>query len=433
MRSLFLLTLSLLFTGSLAFAEGKPLTITELVDIALKNHPSTRQAWWQAEREAASLGRTKSAYFPHIDLNTNVSHGRDVKFINGPDVTYTNVGAYLIVSMMLYDFGERSAETNAAKMALLRANWQSDWNIQKVLIKVLENGYSTLHSQEMLQAALASLEDAENVLTSTEDLNRAGLSPISDVYMARATYSQMKMELSKQKALLDIEKGKLVSSLGLSATEPIELAPLERIEAPHLEQTDELIDLALKGRADLFEKEAKASQAYFHLKKDDAAFFPKISFEGKGGADYYFHKKEHGAQYNVSLKMDVPLFDGFENMYKRRMAYADMKLSMEELRELEIEISLEVLTHTKNLTAAKERILEADEYLKNSIKAYESVLEKYKAGKERILEVSNAQKELADARVQYSQVKTDWLLSSAKLAFATGTLIPYMEPTCGEN
>jgi outer membrane protein TolC len=54
-------------------------------------------------------------------------------------------------------------------------------------------------------------------------------------------------------------------------------------------------------------------------------------------------------------------------------------------------------------------------------------MEKYQAGKERITELSNAQLQLAEARVRYSDVKTKWLTALANLAYATGTLPIYLE------
>ena len=203
MPTKFFLIISLLLIESLFAASNfqHRLTLSELVDIALENHSSTKQSWWNAKRAAAALGSAKSAYYPSIDLEAFATHGRDFKYINGPDTTYTIVGADLLLSMMLYDFGERSANVTSAKMALLAANWQVDWSIQQVIVGVLENAYTMLHAQEVLLAARISLEEAERMMNAALELNDAGLSPISDVYTARAVFAQMKMELAQQKAL----------------------------------------------------------------------------------------------------------------------------------------------------------------------------------------------------------------------------------------
>ena len=100
---------------------------------------------------------------------------------------------------------------------------------------------------------------------------------------------------------------------------------------------------------------------------------------------------------------------------------------------MQLDISLDVLTYSTTLKAAQEILPDAEDNLLNSLKAYEGVLDKYKAGKEGIAELSFAQRQLAAARVRYSDIKTKFLVSIANLAYATGTLAPYVETPCQEN
>ncbi len=412
---------------------GHPLMIAELLNIALENHPATRQAWWNAQRAAALLGSAKSSYYPNMAVDAGIRNGRDFKFLNGPDTEYTIVGVDLALSMLLFDFGVRSADVEAAKMSLQAANWQGDWNIQKVMVQVLENAYATMHAQEVLQAAVISFNEADRILGMSRELNRTGLVPVSDVYTSQANLSQMKMELTLQRALYDIQKGKLAASLGLSADVALELAVLEQIPPPQCLQVEKLIALAFTQRADLMAKQARLVESFSRLGSARASYGPKVSLLGRGGFNHALHDKANAAQYQIALNVEIPVFNGFDTIYQNRLAYADTRLSMEDFAELQLQIALEVMTYSRTLQAAQEMISEADEYLKNSSKAYESVLAKYKAGKERIYEVSSAQKQLAAARVRYSDVKTRWLVSLANLAYATGTLAPSMETPCKAN
>lgn len=431
-----LLLIFILAFASFLHAEidfDHPMTLSELVDVALENNPSTSKAWWNANRAAAAVGRAKSAYYPQAALEANATNGRYFKFINGPDTSYTIVGADLVVSMLLYDFGERCANVESARMALIAASWQTDWNIQRVMVRVLENAYATLYAQAVVDAAAISCLDAERILNIAKELNRAGLSPISDVYTSQATLSQMRMDLSQQRALLDIQRGKLATSLGMPANICFELAPLAPIQEIQFQKTEELMELASKQRADLMAKQARLSEAVFNKQSAFASFGPKLTLFGSGGYNHAFHDKAHGAQYEVFLNLEIPLFNGFDTVYQNRMAYADTQISDADLAELQLDIYLEVLTYNRSLEAAKEMLPDAEENLTNATKAYESVLERYKAGTERIAEVSNAQRQLAAARVRYSDVQTRWYVSMANLAYATGTLAPYTEIPCTEE
>ena len=350
-------------------------------------------------------------------------HGRDFKFINGPDTNYTILNADVLLSMMLYDFGMTSASVKAAKMALNAANWQSDWSIQKVMVDVLENAYSTLHAQEVVLASQFSLEDAERMLNLAIELNNAGLSTRADVYIAKASYAQMKMDLIERKTLLSIQKGKLAASLGLQPDLTIQIASVEPPQYSLPQQICELISLANCQRTDLMAKRAELEKSIALQKKVRTSYLPKIDLGGRAGANHAVNDKANDLHYQVSVNFAVPLFTGFEAMYQNRMALADLELSRVELAKLELDISLEVLTSSLSLEGLQEMMPEAEEELKNSLKAYEAMLDIYKAGKEEMSAVSTVQRQLAASRIRYSDIKTRWLIAVAKLAYATGSLI----------
>ncbi len=98
----------------------------------------------------------------------------------------------------------------------------------------------------------------------------------------------------------------------------------------------------------------------------------------------------------------------------------------------ELDISLEILTHSRNLKAAQEMIAFAQENLDNALLAYEGVLNKYQAGHISIAELSNALRQLAMARLRQSEIQTRYYGSMANLAYATGTLPPYVMAPCDD-
>lgn len=409
----------MLYTSTLlAILPDRPLTLADLASIALENHPSTRQAWWNAQRAAAALGQARSGSYPKLDLNAYVANGREFKFLRGPDVTYTQVGADLALSLLLYDGGANAADVQAACQSLSAARWEADWNIQKVLLRVLENGYTLLHAQEVLEAARLSLRDADNMLRYAKELNGAGLSPVSDIYTSQATFSHMKLDLAEKTLQYEIAKGKLAASLGLPAETSLMLAPL----APLPDQTQALLALAKNQRADLLAKQARLAESNALYTKTESDRHPTLTFSGFGGLNHAFHDKAKGAQYRISLDFAYPLFDGFETMYQNRLAYAKAQLTLEELAELQLDISLEVLSATRTLEAAQEMLPEAEINLQNARQAYEGSLDTYKAGKEGIATLTHTLRQLAEARIRCSEVKTKWLVALARLAYATGTL-----------
>ncbi|MES2199081.1 MAG: TolC family protein [Chlamydiota bacterium] len=149
-----LLLLFLTFLPKVIFSD--PLHLADLVDIALKNNPETEKVWAGTRRAQAILGIEKSNNYPSVDLNGTLSHGREVKFPNGPETIFTNYGAEISLSYLLFDFGERSASIQATREALKAVNWSADFSIQKIIYKVVSNYYGYLDAKEILEVKIES-------------------------------------------------------------------------------------------------------------------------------------------------------------------------------------------------------------------------------------------------------------------------------------
>ena len=194
---------------------GEPLSLVELVDIALKNNPETQKVWWNTKRAQAALGIAKSTLYPDLDATASVNHGREVKFPNGPNTNYTFGSGELCLNYLLFDFGERSAIIQATKDALQSAKWASDFTIQKIVYQVSSNYYEFLNAEELLRSRESSLKDAQLISEAAEDMNNAGLRSVNDLNTSRAAVALMQMDVAQQKAHVGITYGKLMTSMGV--------------------------------------------------------------------------------------------------------------------------------------------------------------------------------------------------------------------------
>lgn len=416
----------------LVHQETEALSLPELLDIALTNNPETHVAWWNARRAAASRAFVATDYSPKFALHGSAIHGRDYKFPNGQETTYTSFDGDLILSYLLYDFGERNAKNAAAKAALTAVNWQSDWTIQKVMYNVITQTYAYLNAEELLQSRLASLRDAQTTLAAAEELQKAGLRSITDVYSMKATVSELQMGIALQSAETDVARGKLAVYLGLCVDADLNVMTLPDPvhDAVAVERLDCLVSQAHQTRADLLAKRAELQQKYALIDKAVAQYKPKVNFKGTTGYKRYVHDHSNGSHYRLALNFDMPLYDGFESIYQNRIAYSDSKATEAELERLELEIALEILTYSRLFEAAQEVLGLSQQNLQNSFKTFEGTLEKYRAGTQSIFDLTAAQKQLADARIKHSDAKTRWYRTLAQLAYSTGTIAHFTEGPC---
>lgn len=418
------------FHFSLLFGETKEFYLDELVTIGLENHPSTRQAWWNAKRSAAIVGQSKASYYPSIDFQLFGTHGRDFKFINGPTTDYSIVGGDFFLSVLLADYGERKASLEATKANLIAAKWEVDATIQSVMIKILNSGYALLHAKESAESMTLSFKDSEKILHAAKELAEAGLVPITDVYTAETTFLNAKMELSDSLSKLKIQQAVLLASAGIDPSTDMKLIG----SIPVFEKEDLPIKLLL-GKAEEKRREIKVQQAKIAeslslQKKAYSLYGPKLRLSGKVGEESDFRKDMHGFHYSATLNLEVPLFNGFETTYQNRAALADIESSYERLYEIRLQIASEVLSNIYALEAAEEMAVDAEKSLYYSKMAYEGVLEKYIKGISKMDDLSIAFRQLCRSRIKLSETKTRQLTALANLAYSIGTLPAKGDTAC---
>jgi outer membrane protein TolC len=403
---------------------GKPLSLAELIDTALKNNPETAKAWGAVKHAQAALGLAQSANYPSLDAQGTFMHGREVKFPNGPDTIFTDYGGELSLSYLLFDFGERSASIQAMKESLKAANWGADFTLQQVIFKVCSTYYEYLSAVDLLKEKESTLKDYQTILEAAEELHKAGLRSLSDLSMSKAEIAQVQMEVAQQRASVAVTYGQLLTALGMPVELKIEVEtnPDGVIRPVFSEKMEDLIAFANSRRADLMAKRARLAEMEQDVKRAKRAPLPKLNLVGQTGWLQYAKHKGSGYNYNAGVTLGFPIFKGFEYTYRKRLALANVEITTAELRELQEDVALEVLSFSELVKAACDMLKWSDEYLEESTKTYEGTLDRYKAGLQNIFDLIQTQRILADARIKRTQAKTQWLVSLAQLAFATGTI-----------
>lgn len=401
------------------------LQLAELFDIALKNNPETTKVWWNANRAQAALGMAKSDYYPSIDGKASGMHGREVKFPNGPNTIYTYYSGEISLNYLLYDFGERSASVSAAKEALQAANWSSDYTIQRVLSRVAADYYEYLNAVALFCVKQCCVDDAKTIAKSAEELFRAGLRSVTDVNTSQAACAEAQMDLSQARAQVAIAYGKLLTSLGLPIETVIEVeTEPQGLENPLFSQNvGALIAVAQEQRKDLMAKRATLSEMQLRAKKESCSKWPKLRALGQAGWLEYTKHQGSGANYLTGLALDIPIFHGFERIYATRAVQAEAEITQAELKELYDAVSLEVLTFSESVKSASEALEWSEQYVCQATKSYDNSLESYQAGLQSVFDLLQTQRYLADARIKKTLARTQWLVSLAELAFATGSTI----------
>ena len=417
------------------------LQLPELVDIALRNSPETRQTWASARASAATYGEAQAPYYPRIEVGaqlgverTELSGGREF-------FDQFNYSPFARLSWLLLDFGGRSARVEAAWQALTASNWEHNQRIQDVVLEVATAYHMLMGRLAALRAAEANLEAATISEKSADRMRKAGVATITDLYLARARRAQRALDLVDRRGVVKIARGTLATAVGLAANSPLKVVLSE--QQPRLEwadiDLDTMIDQALSQRPDMAAAWAKLRARESDVSVAESNLLPTLSFEA-GAAWKQLHGRSKpsssesefysnsGFEGQAGVVVSYPLFEGFalSNAVRRKKALAELARADAESQEQRV--IEQVWNSYQNLTTAGQRVEASYELLDSAELSYQSMLTAYRAGVAQIVELLQAQSTLADARSEHANARTLLYVAMVQLAHDMGVIPLTGEP-----
>jgi outer membrane protein len=409
-------------------------SLGELIDLAETQNPQTRLAWEGARSQAATLGVARSELYPTLAAVAlaQLDHGLD---FTGPSVARQTVQDFegrLDLTYTIFDFGARSGRISAAKAEVLAANFVFNDSHRRVIYLVEQAYYQLLNAAGQLDAAKTSLTNAQTVRQASEDRLDHGLATLPDVLEARSAAAQSEYELQAVLGAQDIARGNLAKALGSSPTFLVQVQPLDELATPDSisDTVEQALDRSFQQRPDLMEQLARVRAANARVQEAGAAFYPTLSLSASGGWQAQYGTREsHPWVHNespaggVGLSLSWPLFDGSARRSKLARAKADFLASEAKVNATRDAVAEEVWRAYSNLRTAFRQRQSALALLSAATQSYAAALESYNRGVRNLLDVTAAQRTLAQARSTDVLARTEVLAALAELAFRTGDSI----------
>ena len=422
---------SSLHSPEIPLDSNRNFSLGELIDLAETHNPETRFAWERARAQAATLGLARSELYPALTATALSQFTRGNAFF-GANFYRQNIGEIegsLELSYTVFDFGARGGRINAAKAEVLAANASFNDTHRQVIYQVEQAYYQLLNSVGQLAAAEASLTNAQTVQESAEERLRNGLATLPDELEARSATAQAEYELQAIVGAQEIAQGNLAKSLGTTPTAPIHVQPLDQLTIPDTlaDRVDQALNRAIEQRPDLMQKLAEVRSANARVKEARAAYYPTLNFNASGGGQGLYANQDSGPWVHrgdfaggAGLSLTLPLFDGGARKSKYARAKADVLASEASVNAARDAIAEEVWRAYSNLRTAFRQRQSALALLSAAEQSYAAALESYNHGVRNLLDVTAAQRTLAQARSTDVLARTQVLASLAELAFQTG-------------
>ncbi len=401
-------------------------TLMQLTDMALSNNPQTQLAWAEIRSSQAGVELARAGYWPLITANYNITRSRTVNFSGAYNNAQTRYSPCISLSYLLWDFGSRSGNLDAAKFALTAAELSNSQTIQDVILSVEQDYYQVLGLQSLVLADAASVKDSETSLDAARQNQKAGLATVGDVYLAEAALAGAQLSLQQSQGQLAVARGGLAVAVGFSADTRLELAPWNRKINAQMPSANisALLAQARTARPELLASKASEQKAIATLEATQGTGLPSLTLDASAGQTRTVSGgvSQMADNYSAGLNLSIPLFAGFGDQAASRQARAAVDISQQTTAELVQSVELEVWQAYQNLYTAKVSLATTDAQLKSAQQAQDVAMARYHIGLDPILTLLAAQSTLAGARAQQVQARLNWFTGQAALGHAVGGL-----------
>src|SRR5580698_2534082 len=307
--------------SSFSVEPDKIYSLAELVDFAEEHNPETRVAWEIARAQVAALGVARSELYPTVAAVALSQIDREEapfgsQFYRQTQQTFAGT---IELNYTMLDFGARAGRIDAARAALLKANFAFNNTHRRIIYQVAQTYYRLLNALGQEDAARASLMNAQTAQQAAEDRLIHGLATLPDVLEARSATAQAQYDLQAALGAEQIARGDLATALGTRPTVTIRVQPIDQLSIPESigDSVDQAIDRAFDLRPDLMEQIAEIRRANAGVKEARDAFYPTATLNaGPSAQSLYFlqqtlpwgHTADLGG--GLSVNLNWTLFDG---------------------------------------------------------------------------------------------------------------------------
>ena len=418
----------------LAIDATKSYSLAELVDFAERNNPDTRVAWEGAKARGAALHIAQSELYPALAGVALSTVGReDVLFGNSfVRQTAAAFGPGLGLNYILFDFGARAGRIATARAELAAANFAFNDTHRRIIFQVADTYYRLLNAVGQVDAAEASLLNAKTVQEAAEERLEHGLATLPDALEARSATAQAEYDLQSARGVEEIARGDLATTLGIAPTVRIRVQPLDELPAPemHDDSIEQLLDRALEQRPDLLQQLEGVKAAQGVVREARAAYYPSVTSQTRVGGLFRYGFQQQlpatqrtGLNGTAAVRLDWTIFDGGARKNNLLRAEAGRNQAAAQAQATMDQIADEVWRSYSNVKTALRQRQAATALLESASQSYNAAVEAYGYGVRSLLDVTAAQRALAQARSTDVAARTGVFDTLADLAFRTGDLM----------
>ncbi len=420
------------------FVPRKQYDLAALIDLAERGNPNTRQAWEVAREAAAGIGLAESAYLPQLSLqaiggfqHTPLPMPRNL-VPAGYFVSDTReVIPALALKWLLFDFGRRDAQLQAARADSFVANVAFTGAHQKLIFQVSQAYFDLGAARGKLRAAQKALSTALTTEEAAIAKQNNGLATVVAVAQARRQTAQARYTLAAAEGAERTARAILIAALGVPASTEIDVVDSAELPLPPApaDSVSKAVDQALAHRPDVIAALGKVDAAEAALKGERRSYYPVIELSGQAFQNIGSLNSDGGPYSNIDrpgqsvfLSFSVPLYDGGTRRNRISIADAKAREAQQQLAAARDSASQQVVRAYNGLLTSLAEYDAAQVFRQAAHTAYEAALRSYRQGVGTYTDLATEENALVQGDTQVEDARANAHTAAAALALSMGAI-----------
>jgi outer membrane protein len=345
--------------------------------------------------------------------------------------TYT---ATLTLTQTLFQGGKVGAGIRGAHAFERAAQATLDDTQEDLAYRVKLAYLNALFAQRMLEISEATQAQVNEHLRTVTVNHRVGATGDYDLLRSQVESANQEPQVIASRNTLESAQLELKRLINVAVDQPVELTTAVLTEADSLPDVDLVaLDAETPDRSSIAAAEANAEFRRQAVRVYRGDSYPALKFTMNYGGQAYPSGVfptygEFRKDWNASISLSMPLFDGFRNHGIVEQARAELMRAEAQASQAREGVAIQVAQARSELDRARALVGARRQTVAQASRAYHLADVRYTNGIASSIEVSDARLALQQARVNEAQSTRDYLVAMAGLERALGRPVPLARP-----
>ncbi len=408
-------------------------SLLDVYELALQNDAQLKadKARYEADKEFTNLYRAD--LLPQINAGASINKNDTETTNNLTNTTtksdYDSQGWDISLNQTLFDMSAWYTYKQGTRLSA-QAEAQFGADQQSLIVRVATAYFDVLRSVDILEASIAEEKAYAKQLEQTKQRFEVGLTAITEVHEAQAAYDSALASKLEAQGNLGISYEALEVLTGKPEDQ---VAPL-MLNFPVIDPTPanraDWVEFALKNNYALKAAKLRADAQLDSAKSNKARHLPTVaanlgySDNDTDGTreDLNFDSTTDGS--SVSIRLDMPIYSGGATSARTRQAYANYTQFQENYNKTQRDVIQGARASHLSVETGVARVQARKQAIVSSQSALEATQSGYEVGTRNLVEVLLAQRNLYQARRNYSDALYDYVIDTIRLREVAGMLTP---------